>query len=69
MATAGALGLGLIAPRHTAYVDYLHDGIAHLIPARTAPARRPYADEPWAPFHGLDWWQPTRRRPSRPFGP
>ncbi|MFE1602198.1 tetratricopeptide repeat protein [Methylobacterium sp. ID0610] len=58
MATAGALGLGLIAPRHTAYLDYLHDGIAHLIPAGTAPATRPYEDEPWAPFHGLDWWQP-----------
>lgn len=58
MVTAGALGLGLIAPRHSAYVDYLDDRIARLIPATVAPARLPYSDQPFPPFHGLDWWVP-----------
>ncbi|CAO3439859.1 hypothetical protein [Azospirillum doebereinerae] len=55
---AGALGLGLIAPRHSAYEDYLDDTVARMIPARAEPARMPYGDAPWAPFHGLDWWVP-----------
>ncbi|WP_448205820.1 tetratricopeptide repeat protein [Azospirillum sp. sgz302134] len=58
MVTAGALGLGLIAPRHSAYVDYLDDRVARLIPAKVAPAFLPYSDQPFPPFHGLDWWNP-----------
>lgn len=55
---AGALGLGLIAPRHSAYEDYLDDTVARMIPARVEPARIPYGGGPWPPFHGLDWWVP-----------
>lgn len=55
---AGALGLGLIAPRHSAYEDYLDDSVARMIPARVAPARVPYGEAYWAPFYGLDWWNP-----------
>ncbi len=58
MVEAGALGLGLIAPRHSAYVDYLDDRVARLIPATVGPARLPYSDRPFPPFHGLDWWNP-----------
>ncbi len=55
---AGALGMGLIAPRHSAYVDYLDDSVARLIPARIEAACLPYSAAPWPPFHGLDWWTP-----------
>ena len=58
LSKAGAMGLGLIAPRHSAYVDYLDDRVARLIPAAIRPARLPYSDQPYAPFHGLDWWDP-----------
>lgn len=58
LSKAGAMGLGLIAPRHSAYVDYLDDRVARLIPAAVRPARLPYSEQPYAPFHGLDWWDP-----------
>ncbi|WP_449226965.1 tetratricopeptide repeat protein [Azospirillum argentinense] len=58
LSKAGALGLSLIAPRHSAYVDYLDDRVARLIPAAVRPARLPYSEQPYAPFHGLDWWDP-----------
>jgi glycosyltransferase involved in cell wall biosynthesis len=55
---AGCLGAGLIAPRHSAYTAYLNDGVAHLIPCTTGPARMPYCEAYYPPFHGLDWWHP-----------
>ena len=55
---AGALGLGLIAPQHSAYVDYLNEKVARMIPATIGPARVAYGEHYWAPFHGLDWWNP-----------
>lgn len=58
MSKAGAMGLGLIAPRHSAYVDYLDDRFARMIPSVTGPAHLPYSRDPWEPFHGLDWWDP-----------
>lgn len=58
MSRAGALGLRLIAPAHSAYLEYLDDTVAHLIPAIPGPAHQPYGREPWAPFFGLDWWEP-----------
>ncbi|MFC5357973.1 tetratricopeptide repeat protein [Azospirillum himalayense] len=58
LSKAGAMGLGLIAPRHSAYMDYLDDRVARLIPSAVRPARLPYSDQPYAPFHGLDWWDP-----------
>lgn len=58
MSKAGAMGLGLIAPAHSAYLDYLDPSVARMIPATVVPARQPYADAPYPPFLGLDWWQP-----------
>jgi Flp pilus assembly protein TadD/glycosyltransferase involved in cell wall biosynthesis len=55
---AGCLGAGLIAPRHSAYTAYLNDRVAHLIPTTVGPARMPYSDDYYPPFHGLDWWHP-----------
>ena len=55
---AGCLGAGLIAPRHSAYTAYLNDAVAHLIPCTTGPARMPYSEAYYPPFHGLDWWHP-----------
>ncbi|WP_431857290.1 tetratricopeptide repeat protein [Azospirillum sp.] len=50
MTQAGAMGLTLLAPRHSAYTAYLDDGNAHLIPSPVVPAHGPYA--------GYEWWQP-----------
>ena len=58
MSKAGAIGLSLIAPRHSAYVDYLDDRVARLIPAAVRPARLPYSERSVPMFHGLDWWDP-----------
>ncbi|CAO3450620.1 hypothetical protein [Azospirillum argentinense] len=58
LSKAGALGLSLIAPRHSSYLDYLDDRVARLIPAAVRPARLPYSAQHYAPFHGLDWWDP-----------
>ncbi|MBB3268522.1 Flp pilus assembly protein TadD/glycosyltransferase involved in cell wall biosynthesis [Azospirillum sp. OGB3] len=58
LSKAGALGLSLIAPRHSSYVDYLDDRVARLIPAAVRPARLPYSEQAYPPFHGLDWWDP-----------
>lgn len=58
MTEAGATGLALIAPRHSAYPSYLDDSVATLIPARRVPARfHGHADV--APlFVGAEWWEP-----------
>lgn len=58
MATAGAMGLGLIAPAHSAYLAYLDEESARLIPSSVAPARVPGQEGFHPPFHGLDWWVP-----------
>lgn len=58
MATAGAMGLGLIAPAHSAYLAYLDEGTARLIPSSVTPARVPGQEGFHPPFHGLDWWVP-----------
>lgn len=58
LSKAGAMGLGLIAPRHSAYVDYLDDRFARMIPCTIGPAHRPYSRDPWEPFFNLDWWEP-----------
>ncbi len=50
MTQAGAMGLRLIAPRHSAYTAYLDDSVATLLPASLGPARSPY--------RGLEWWNP-----------
>ncbi len=58
MTRAGAKGLGLIAPRNSAYTAYLDDEIAHLIPCTTGPAYMPYSEAIYSPFQGIDWWHP-----------
>lgn len=60
MLEAGVSGLQLIAPRHTAYLDYLHDGIAHLVPAKPREASVP--DDPATNrlFAGAHWWEPDQ---------
>ena len=50
MTQAGAMGLSLIAPRHSAYETYLTDDVATLLPAKAVPALPPYG--------GLEWWSP-----------
>lgn len=50
MTQAGAMGLTLLAPYHSAYTDYLDDRVAHSIPAAITPAGGAYA--------GFDWWTP-----------
>lgn len=58
LSKAGAMGLGLIAPAHSAYLDYLDARFARMIPCTTGPAYLPYSREPWEIFYGLDWWEP-----------
>jgi glycosyltransferase involved in cell wall biosynthesis len=58
MVEAGATGLQLIAPNHSAYASYLDDTIATLIPARRVPAIVT-GDAPLARlFAGSEWWEP-----------
>ena len=60
MMEAAAAGLQLIAPKHSAYLSYLNDEEAYLIPASLQPARfegrMGLADWTW--FAGLRWWEP-----------
>ena len=58
MTRARAKGLGLIAPRNSAYTAYLNDEVAHLIPCTTGPAYMPYSSTIYPPFQGIDWWHP-----------
>jgi tetratricopeptide (TPR) repeat protein/glycosyltransferase involved in cell wall biosynthesis len=51
---AAALGLEVIAPRHSSYLDYLADDDAHMLPCRVEPA-----DGNAAPtFRECGWWRP-----------
>lgn len=60
MMEAAAAGLRLVAPRHTAYLSYLRDEDAFLIPAALRPAefegRMGIGDRVF--FDGLGWWEP-----------
>jgi glycosyltransferase involved in cell wall biosynthesis len=60
MMEAACAGLDLIAPAHTAYLEYLTADDAHLVPARSVPARFEgrVGAEDWIFFGGLNWWQP-----------
>jgi glycosyltransferase involved in cell wall biosynthesis len=60
MMEAAAAGLQLVAPRHTAYLTYLSDEDAHLIPAALRPVRFEgrMGAEDLAFFDGLGWWEP-----------
>jgi glycosyltransferase involved in cell wall biosynthesis len=60
MMEAAAAGLQLIAPRHSAYCEYLTDEEAELIPAARVPAviegSAGAEDRRW--FDGACWWKP-----------
>ena len=58
MAEAAATGLQLIAPSHTAYLDYLNDEIAYLIPTKREPARFLHDVALNNLFSGAHWWRP-----------
>lgn len=60
MLEAAVSGLELIAPRHSAYLDYLHDGIAHLVAARPAEARLLDDPDTHAFYAGARWWEPDQ---------
>lgn len=55
MMEAGASGLRLIAPGHSAYLSYLDSSVANLIHSREVPAIRP--DGRRVLFEGAHWWQ------------
>jgi glycosyltransferase involved in cell wall biosynthesis len=60
MMEAAVAGLQLIAPKHSAYLTYLNEEDAYLVPSSLRPARfegrMGMAD--WAWFAGLRWWEP-----------
>lgn len=58
MTEAAATGLRLIAPGHSAYLDYLDSDVAQLIPVRSTPADA--RGDPWTAelFEGAHWWRP-----------
>jgi glycosyltransferase involved in cell wall biosynthesis len=58
MCEAGACGLQLLAPRHTAYSTYLDDRLAWIIPSRQVAAEAGDHPDVSGLFAGLDWWEP-----------
>ena len=63
MMEAAVAGLHLVAPRHTAYLEYLGDGDAAFIDASLGPAEFPGLTgiEDQVFFDGLAWWHPDER--------
>ncbi len=59
LSKAGAMGLQLVAPAHSSYVDYLDETVARMIPSTVGSAHLPNSREPWPTFFGLDWWEPN----------
>lgn len=57
MAQAGAMGLTLLAPDHSAYRAYLNSRVAHLIPSHVTPALDGY--------RGREWWTPDEGEAAR----
>ena len=58
MIEAGATGLRLIAPAHSAYLAYLDSSVARLLPARQVPVRVEADDWLATLLDGADWWEP-----------
>ena len=58
---AALAGLHLVVPRHTAYLEYLHEGDAEFIPTALVPAtflgRTGAEDRVF--FEGSRWWRPV----------
>jgi len=57
MAQAGAMGLTLLAPDHSAYHAYLDAQVAYMIPSAVTPGIGPYADQ--------NWWSPDEDEAAR----
>ncbi|CAO3411713.1 tetratricopeptide repeat protein [Azospirillum largimobile] len=57
MAQAGAMGLTLLAPDHSAYHAYLDGRVAHMIPSAVTPGIGAYA--------GRSWWSPDEGEAAR----
>jgi glycosyltransferase involved in cell wall biosynthesis len=64
MMEAGASGLKLLAPRHSAYETYLDDTVARMIPSREVPAVFPGGGEFNEFFSGVNWWTPDEEAAS-----
>jgi glycosyltransferase involved in cell wall biosynthesis len=60
MIEAGATGLHLIAPEHTAYTAYLDEAVAQMIPSRRVPADFNGGNGLGKLFKGSDWWEPDQ---------
>jgi len=58
MAEAGASGLCLIAPSHSAYLSYLDESVARMIPSKQIPAVFAGGGAVARLFQGAEWWEP-----------
>jgi glycosyltransferase involved in cell wall biosynthesis len=58
MAQAGATALELLAARHTGYLTYLDDTVAHMMPVRETAASSVWSDNLDRLFQGATWWEP-----------
>src|SRR5439155_5195783 len=65
MVEAGATGLRLIAPMHSAYTAYLDASVARMIPARLVPARLVGCGRVGPPFEGTVWTETVETLCSR----
>ena len=57
MMEAGASGLRLLAPAHSAYSAYLDASVARMLPARRVPVPQGRERPNWM-FEGAEWWEP-----------
>jgi glycosyltransferase involved in cell wall biosynthesis len=55
---AGACGLSLIAPNHSAYAACLDPATARLIPSHAVPCSAAEGYFTGSPYAGLHWWDP-----------
>lgn len=62
MMEAGATGLHVIAPYHTAYATYLDDSVAQMVPAQIVPAKFKMSDGTHKLFRKAGWWHPDEER-------
>jgi glycosyltransferase involved in cell wall biosynthesis len=58
MTEAGATGLHLIAPKHSAYTAYLDESVAQMIPSKRVPADFNGGKGLGKLFTGSEWWEP-----------
>jgi glycosyltransferase involved in cell wall biosynthesis len=61
MVEAAASGLRLIAPAHSAYLSYLDETVARLVPSREVPAAFGDVDGLQSLFAGANWWEPDEK--------